>query len=217
MPDTTRMTQTATVAMLSQVISDQQDHQVEETRRHRKETANLRAKLSHCRRKLKEERAKQPIGAPSSQTEMIEVLELSELLAEFIEKDEIIMSQEEKITELAARVEELLGGGPVQEGRVFNLRDGHRKTAALKDDVRNVLVDLLAKDGLSGNKTFAAMNWVLTGLTGEEPEGKVSGQTAVMRQLIAERSEILECDLAVRLASSCGWAVQKLTDPPPGV
>ena len=73
------------------------------------------------------------------------------------------------------------------------------------------------QDGLSGNKTFAAMDRVLAGLTGEKPSGVVVGQTAVIRQLLAERSEILELDLAVRLAEGNGFEPRKLPEPPLGV
>ena len=73
------------------------------------------------------------------------------------------------------------------------------------------------QDGLSGNKTFAAIDRVLTGLTGEKPSGVVAGKTAVIRQLLAERSEILDCDLAVRLAVGNGFEPRKLLEPPLGV
>ena len=86
--------------------------------------------------------------AMDTDREMVEVLDLAELLAEVIEQQEVIESQRDTIERLGARVATHLADhahAPVQPGVPFELRSGTSKHSALKDEVRNVLVDLLAK------------------------------------------------------------------------
>eukprot|EP01050_Picozoa_sp_SAG11_P001322 SAG11_NODE_56_length_19295_cov_20.219675_13_plen_281_part_00 len=165
--------------------------------------------------------------------EMVLSDDLSQLISELIEKDD-------QITALKAQLHGM-PGAPILE-QIPSLRVGTHKNSPLRDMYRDIAVDLAAlvcfescvaacnnrfiyayvrttmQEGISGNKSLTAMERVIDGMVAgsgsrRPVEGKIVAREALFRHLIAERSEILQLDMAVRLAQANGFEPSNVCEP----
>ena len=101
-------------------------------------------------------------------------------------------------------------------GQSFQLKDGDKKTARVKAEVRDLIVDLGVLDGLSGTKAFQAVERTLQTL-GVTITDSITDRSTMFQQVVTERSEVHQLDFVKRLAEALiGHDFVVPAEPPDG-
>ena len=129
-------------------------------------------------------------------------LEISELFAALLESEAKLLVANGESAQLQQE-EAGLTEDTGLAGSQYSYKDEFRR---VRPEVRDTLVELGVKQGLSGCKAFAAMKEVLQGL-GVHVLDDISDTTTMFRRVVVERSVIHQLDFAKRLLEGAGLLV----------